>query len=104
MVGHFKPLSKWLGPMGLFTYCKTKIETQEHMLRCHELQKHLNHTQMKLLNEVHYSDLFESTDKQLSVTKVFKILLGIRDRVLGNPRSRPATAKMVDPVASTCLS
>ena len=100
--GNFRKLYE--GNLECQLKCNTKIETQEHITQCHELIKHLNPEQKKLLDSVQYCDLFGNTSKQLNITKLFKTLLGIRERLLGNPRSRPATARIVDPVASTCLS
>ena len=83
--------------------CKNEDETQEHILKCHELKKYLTQLQTDLVSEVQYSDIFADSSKQLKVTKVFKTLLRIRERLLGKPDSRPATAIIVDPVSSTCL-
>ena len=45
-----------------------KEDSQEHMLECHELEKHLDQRTKLLLSEVVYSDLFGSTTKQLKIT------------------------------------
>ena len=63
--------------------CFDKEDSQEHMLECHELEKHLDQRHKALLSEVVYSDLFGSTTKQLKITQMFRILLRVRERLLG---------------------
>ena len=83
--------------------CKNEDKTQEHILNCHELKKHLTQLQTDLVSEVQNSDITADSSKQLKVTKVFKTLLRIQERLLEKPGSGPATAIIVDPVSSTCL-
>ena len=63
--------------------CFDKEDSQEHLLECHELEKHLDQRHKSLLSEVVYSDLFGSTTKQLKITRMFWILLRVRERLLG---------------------
>ena len=60
-----------------------KVDSQKHMLEWHELEKHLDQRHKSLLSEVVYSDLFGSTTKQLKITWMFRILLRVREKLLG---------------------
>ena len=54
--------------------CHVQICSQEHLLNCTELGKHV-----EVPKYIEYSDIFKSTDKQLKIVKVFKKLLRVRE-------------------------
>ena len=66
--------------------CLRSIDSQEHLLICPYLKKHLNHEQISLLEGVKYEHIFGSIDEQHSAALGFSIILRIRDRLLGNQR------------------
>ena len=47
--------------------CLNQEDSQENMLRCHELLIHLDQKQKSILSEVEYRDLFGSTEKQIKL-------------------------------------
>ena len=49
--------------------CKDEIEieSQEHLLRCKEIQKHVD-----IPSNIKYSDIFSHVDKQIEVVRIFK--------------------------------
>lgn len=63
--------------------CLNKEDSQEHMLTCHELIRHLDPQQKETLRNVEYGDLFGNPTKQLGITQMFRILLKTRERLLG---------------------
>ena len=62
--------------------CKNEIDSQQHILECHELITHLGSNQKELLKEVKYEHLFGNPQDQFKITKMFKILLLTRERLL----------------------
>ena len=54
--------------------CKVHVECQEHLLKCHELKKHV-----EIPEDVKYEDIFKDTEKQLRMVKVYKKLLRKRE-------------------------
>ena len=54
--------------------CQLHICCQEHLLSCVELKK-----QVKIPDDIQYSDIFGSTDKQLRIVRVIKQLLHVRE-------------------------
>ena len=54
--------------------CKVQICSQEHLLKCVELQKHL-----KIPEDVEYLDIFRNTEKQLKIVKIIKQVLRVRE-------------------------
>ena len=69
--------------------CITEIDSQEHLLSCQPVLKHLSDEQRGMLVEVKYEHLFGTTLEQLKVTQMFHILLKIRHRLLDDDQ-RPA--------------
>lgn len=62
--------------------CKNEIDSQQHILECHEIITHLSSNQKELLKDVKYEHLFGNPQDQLKITKMFKILLSTRERLL----------------------
>ena len=54
--------------------CKVQICSQEHLLKCVELQKHVT-----IPEDVEYLDIFRNTEKQLKIVKLNKQVLRIRE-------------------------
>ena len=54
--------------------CHVQICSQEHLLNCTELGKHV-----EVPKDIDYSDIFKSEDIQLKIVKVFKKLLRVRE-------------------------
>ena len=63
--------------------CLNQEDSQEHMLNCHELTKHLEPDHLDLLKNIEYNDLLGSTTKPLRITQMYLILLKTRERLLG---------------------
>ena len=57
--------------------CHVKVCSQEHLLHCIELTKHV-----QVPSDIDYSDLFRNTDKQLKIIKVFRQLLIMRELLI----------------------
>ena len=66
-----------------------EIDSQEHLLLCQPVLKHLSDEQRGMLVEVKYEHLIGNTLEQLMVTQMFHILLKIRHRLLDDDQ-RPA--------------
>ena len=62
--------------------CNTSIDSQSHILNCPKLLLHLNEKQKEDVRNVRYEYLFGNITEQLNITKVFKMLLHIRQRLL----------------------
>ena len=58
--------------------CQVAICCQEHILSCVRLKQHVD-----IPSDICYSDIFENTDKQLRITRVFAKLLRTREILLG---------------------
>ena len=54
--------------------CKLQICSQEHLLKCVELRKHV-----KIPEDVEYLDIFRDTEKQLKIVKIIKQVLRVRE-------------------------
>ena len=57
--------------------CNTEIDSQEHIIKCKELKKHMdtNHT-------IRYDQLYGSLEEQIEVTKLYSSLLEVREQIL----------------------
>ena len=62
--------------------CNTSTDSQSHILNCPKLLLHLNEKQKEDVRNVRYEYLFGNITEQLNITKVFKMLLHIRQRLL----------------------
>ena len=62
--------------------CQNKKYSQQHILKCHAIITHLSSNQKELLKQVKYEHLFGNPKDQLKITKMFKILLRTRERLL----------------------
>ena len=54
--------------------CKVHVCSQQHLLQCTELRKHVN-----VPDDIEYGDLFKNTEKQLKIIKIMKKLLRARE-------------------------
>ena len=50
--------------------CKVHVETQEHLLVCQEIKKHI-----EIPEDIHYDDIFDNDEKQQRIVKIFKMIL-----------------------------
>ena len=57
--------------------CKVQVESQEHLLQCEVLKKHVN-----IPGDVDYEDLFKNIEKQKKLVKLYKKLLRKRETLL----------------------
>ena len=57
--------------------CQIAVCRQEHLLSCVTLKQHID-----IPDDVSYSDLFRTTDKQLKVIRIMKALLRKREILL----------------------
>ena len=57
--------------------CQIAVCRQEHLLSCATLKKHID-----IPDEVSYSDLFSTTNKQLKIIRILKALLRKREILL----------------------
>ena len=69
--------------------CPGEIDTQENLLVCVAIKKHLKNEQISLLNEVQYKDIFGSIPEQYNAARIFDIILKVRHRLLEKDQ-RPA--------------
>jgi hypothetical protein len=69
--------------------CENTIDSQEHLLICPGIKKHLSIAQLELLNKVRYEQLFGNPMDQFDAAKAFQIVLKVRDRLL-DKTLRPA--------------
>ena len=58
--------------------CHVTACCQEHLLSCIKLKQHV-----KIPSDVCYADIFDNTDKQLIIIRIFKKLLRTREILLG---------------------
>ena len=66
--------------------CENTIDSQEHLLICPGIKKHLSITQLEVLNKVRYGKLFGNHMYQFDVAKVFQMVLKVQDRLLDETR------------------
>ena len=69
--------------------CENIIDSQEHLLVCPGIKKHLNIEHLEVLNRVRYEHLFGEPLEQYEAVKAFHTILKVRDRLLDKTR-RPA--------------
>ena len=62
--------------------CPHEKDTQQHVLSCNYLVKHLSDSNKLLLQNIKYTDLFGTVEEQYNITSIFLILLRIRTRLL----------------------
>ena len=56
--------------------CKSEIDSQEHLIQCTELKKH-----MKFSHNIAYDQIYGNLDEQISVTILYSSLLEVRERL-----------------------
>ena len=69
--------------------CENIIDSQEHLLVCPGIKKHLNIEHLEVMNRVRYEHLFGEPLEQYEAVKAFHTILKVRDRLLDKTR-RPA--------------
>ena len=69
--------------------CESTIDSQEHLLTCPGIKKHLSIEQLEVLNDVRYEHIFGDPVEQLSAAKAFQLFLKVQDRLL-DENHRPA--------------
>ena len=57
------------------------VDSQQHALSCKETTNYLNIEDKLLLQSVSYNDLFGTVEKQLTLVKIFKKLINIRQKL-----------------------
>ena len=56
--------------------CKSEIDSQEHLILCMELKKH-----MKFSHNIAYDQIYGNLEEQISVTILYSSLLEVRERL-----------------------
>ena len=69
--------------------CQNTIDSQEHLLSCPGIKKHLSIKQLEVLNNVRCEHIFGDPVEQVGAAKAFQLVLKVRDRLLDVNR-RPA--------------
>ena len=77
------------GNLSCQLFCENSIDSQEHILICPGIKKHLSIKQLEVLNEVRYEHIFGDPLEQLGAAKAFQLILKIQSRLLDEIR-RPA--------------
>ena len=57
--------------------CGKAIDSQSHALACELFKRKLTQSQLNMLSNVKYSDLYGSENQQYSILKVFQMILQI---------------------------
>ena len=60
--------------------CGKNIDSQEHALECHVVNKHLESEDLNILSQVRYDDIFGTIDRQVKITKLFQKIIKIRQK------------------------
>ena len=68
---------------------KKHEDTQAHALICEVLKRGMSTVQLQALNSVSYNDIFSNVEAQYEVTKVFEIIILMRE-ALRSPSQHPA--------------
>ena len=70
----------------LVDLAKKYLDSQEHALVCDISVKELTENQNKILNRTKLSDIFGNVEEQESITKMYQIIISIRDKILSTPQ------------------
>ena len=62
--------------------CFKYQDSQEHALTCEVIKANLSQTQCALLNDTYYAQLFGNVEDQEKVTRIFQIILLLREKLL----------------------
>ena len=57
-------------------------DTQQHVLNCKELIKHISTDHKKTNNTVQYNHIYGTPEEQISVAKLFQVMMTTRERLL----------------------
>ena len=74
--------------------CEMECDSQQHMLRCSVLSKHLLSNNVSN-DQIEYEDIFRSCRKQKEVTTLFKELIEIRKLIIEESKDDPSTCVQV---------
>ena len=61
--------------------CGKIADTQEHALTCEKIIQQFDKEQLHLQNAQTYNDLVSTIDKQIAITKTYKNIIEIRQRL-----------------------
>ena len=61
--------------------CGKSADTQEHALTCEKITQQFDKEQLQIQNAQTYNDLFSTIDKQIAITKTYKNIMEIRQRL-----------------------
>ena len=64
--------------------CHSFQDSQEHALACKVIIAHLSQTERTMLNETEYAQLFGNVEDQEKVTRMFQLIISLRERLLGS--------------------
>ena len=79
----------WYGKEPPCRLCKKYRDSQEHALVCDVIAKELTENQLQILNGTKYSDIFGTVEEQEGITKMYQIILLIRDKILSPSQGLP---------------
>ena len=79
----------WYGKEPPCRLCKKYFDSQEHALVCDVIVKELTENQNQILKRTKYSEIFGNVEEQESITKMYQIILSIRDKILSTPQGLP---------------
>ena len=71
------------------TLCGENIDSQSHALACKSVLRKLTQTEVNLIKQVEYSDLFGSVDQQYQITSIYKRIIEVRKGLPGLYNSGP---------------
>ena len=74
----------WYGKEPPCRLSKKYLDSQEHALVCDISVKELTENQNKILNRTKLSDIFGNVGEQESITKMYQIIISIRDKILSS--------------------
>ena len=69
--------------------CGKAIDSQSHALACELFKRELTQSELNMLSNVKYSDLYGSENHQYSILKVFQMILQIGDSSISPDNSLP---------------
>ena len=65
--------------------CNKFRDSQEHALDCFAIKEKLSKSELSRLHETEYSQLFGNIEGQENITKMYQIIIAVRDKTLGLP-------------------
>ena len=63
--------------------CNRFQDSQEHALRCNVSKEKLSESELSRLRKTFYGQLFGNIEAQENISKMYQIIIAVRDKTLG---------------------